>query len=216
MIIFPTSVDELIERLRALLVINSFLFEETILLPQTAKKLVNVCVDNRSILEARTASDKFYLTMLTLAIDKKIYLWSKFYCKAVNVTSLSVDFMNFTTITLSIELNNFHYAVPSPVQSFRPKPGSEDKDKDKDNKKKMKNSKRVFNEDQVEESKLRPGESYDTVFKHKVKEGPKLSMECKGCHKWHNQGWSFDDCLNEKSHKKLTENDAQVFRYYCK
>ena len=41
MIIFPTSVEELTERLKALLVISSFLFEVTKMLPQAAKKLVN-------------------------------------------------------------------------------------------------------------------------------------------------------------------------------
>ena len=128
MIIFPNSVEELTERLKALLVISSFLFEETKMLPQAAKKLVNWCTDNRSLLEARAASDKFYLTMLTLAIDERIYLWLKSCCKAVNVTSTAVSFMNFTTITSSIELNNFHYAVPSSVKAFRPKSSNENKE----------------------------------------------------------------------------------------
>ena len=76
--------------------------------------------------------------------------------------------------------------------------------------------KEFLNEDQIEEWKLRTGESYDTVFKHKVKEGPKLSMGCKGCHKWHNQGWCFDDCLNEKSHVPLVGIDFKEFGNYCK
>ena len=76
--------------------------------------------------------------------------------------------------------------------------------------------KRVENNAMVKAWKLRPNESYDTVFKDKVKSGPTLSFGCKGCHKWHNSGICFDDCNNVKSHGPLYGDDFKKFDSYCK
>ena len=75
---------------------------------------------------------------------------------------------------------------------------------------------RTVNNEMVEEWKMRSGENYDTLFKDKVKQGPILSMGCKGCHKYHNKGWCFPDCNNKESHRKLSEKDSKQFGSYCK
>ena len=43
-----------------------------------------------------------------------------------------------------------------------------------------------------------------------------LSVDCKGCHKWHNKCFCFDDCTNVKSHIKLHGDDYTKFDKYCK
>lgn len=75
---------------------------------------------------------------------------------------------------------------------------------------------RVVNENRVQEWKLCPGESFNTVFKHRVIDGPMFSIGCKGCHKWHNKGFCFDDCPNEKSHTDLNEEYSTTFGQYIK
>ena len=68
----------------------------------------------------------------------------------------------------------------------------------------------------VEQWKLRPNESYDSVFKDKVKSVPVLSMGFRGCHKFHNRGYCFDDCHKKNSHKELKGEDFTKFDNYCK
>ena len=60
--------------------------------------------------------------------------------------------MNFTTITSSIEMNNFHYSVPAAVKAFKTKPHDDDDEQSK--KKQRKSNKRIVNENQVEEWKI--------------------------------------------------------------
>ena len=72
-------------------------------------------------------------------------------------------------------------------------------------------SKVVMNKNQVEEWKLRDGEDCDSVFKHKVKTGPRLSMGCTGCHRFHNKGYCFVDCENAASHCVLEGEDFNKF-----
>ena len=83
--------------------------------------MTNWCTDNRSLLEARIASNKNYLTMLTLAIDKQIYLWLCSCCHAVNIQKTKMDLMNFNSITSSIELNNFYCSIPPSVKPLKNK-----------------------------------------------------------------------------------------------
>jgi hypothetical protein len=63
----------------------------------------------------------------------------------------------------------------------------------------------------VKNWKLKEGESYETVFKDKVLGGPKLSMGCFGCHKFHNKGMCYSDCNNAASHCVLSGADFTKF-----
>ena len=120
--------------------------------------------------------------------------------------------MNFHSIISNIEMNSFNYSIPSTVKSLK-----SDKDGNNDSKKRQKTGgKRVENNQMVNEWKLRPNESYKNLFKDKVKNGPMLSMGCRGCHKFHNRGYCFDDCHNKDSHKNLSGDDWNKFDKYCK
>ena len=121
-----------------------------------------------------------------------------------------MELMNFGPIMSCIEANNFCYNIPPTVKKLS-KTGNGDSSK-----RQKVGSKRVENPAMVEDWKIRPNESYDTVFKDKVKNGPVLSFGCKGCHKWHNKGFCFDDCSNVKSHKILKGDDFKSFDKYCK
>ena len=81
-------------------------------------------------------------------------------------------------------------------------------------KKKISANVRITNDKMVAEWKLRAGESYETVFKDKVKNGPILSMGCRGCHKFHNKGWCYPNCKNSASHTDLMGVDSNKFGSY--
>ena len=211
-IVFPVTVDEFLERQKALHLLSVFFFEEDKLLPQALKMFLNWCNANRALLEARTSGDKKYLVKLTLAIDERIYLWLRSCCRAANLNDTKQDLMNFHSMVSNIEINCFNYSIPSAVKSLK-----NDKDSGSSSNKKQKTAgKRVENNNMVDSWKLRPNESYDNVFKDKVKNGPILSMGCHGCHKFHNKGYCFDDCHNKDSHKELSGDDWNKFDRYCK
>ena len=95
--------------------------------------------------------------------------------------------------------------VKSSDEKNRKRKADQDKDKDE------RISERVKNQNPVEAWKLRADEDYTTVFRHKVKGGPKLSMGCHGCHKYHNKGWCYSDCDNAASHCILVGDDFDKF-----
>ena len=66
---------------------------------------------------------------------------------------------------------------------------------------------RVTNNNMVDSCKLRPGEDYSTVFRHKVEDRPTLSTGCHVCHKFQNKGFCYKYCDNASSHCKLVNND---------
>ena len=92
-----------------------------------------------------------------------------------------------------------------------PDDGSRKRKSDEEKGKGSKTSVRVVNQNQVNDWKLRDGEDYITVFRHKVRGGPKLSMGCYGCNKFHNKGWCFTDCDNVASHIELVGDDFKKF-----
>ena len=74
----------------------------------------------------------------------------------------------------------------------------------------------VSNDNMVEEWRLRAGEGYDTVFRNKVKNGPILSIGCRGCHKFRNKDCRYPNCRNSASYIKLNSEDYKKIGKYCK
>ena len=109
-------------------------------------------------------------------------------------------------------MNEFYFTLPASLKSMvssdkkrRKRKAEQEKEKNK------KTSERVTNQNQVQEWKLREGEDYFTVFRHKVRGGPKLSMGCYSCHKIHNKGFCYTDCDNAASHCVLVGDDYTKF-----
>ena len=75
---------------------------------------------------------------------------------------------------------------------------------------------RVSNPSQVEDWKIRQGESYETVFRDKVLNGPSLSMGVKGGDKFHNKECCYSICSNATSHVHLVGDDEVKFGNYVK
>ena len=132
--------------------------------------------------------------------------------RAESPVDASTRWLNAETILDSIEMNEFYYNLPASVKQLdNSKSGGKKRKADHGNENSDINHRVVMNENPVEAWKLRDGEDYDVVFKHKVRGGPRLSMGCLGCHRFHNKGWCFSDCDNAASHCVLTGEDFRKF-----
>ena len=220
MIVFPENPEDMIERFKAIKVLASYFFREDTVITQAYIFLLNWCQDNRQILEARCAMDKNLITKIMVSTDERMHLFLKSCVKADYPNKACIQYMNFSSITFAIEINSFNYVLQPSIKKLKRIPvndeGGSYLKKPKGNGNDGNGGTRVVNNNMLEEWKLRAGESYETVFKDKVKKGPILSMGCRGCHKFHNKGWCYPDCNNIASHTILTGEDASKFGGYCK
>ena len=92
--------------------------------------------------------------------------------------------------------------------------GSSSRDKKRQREEKVDNKVRektpqVRNNNLKGDLKLRQNESWNTIFKGKLKDEPMLSIGSYGCCKFHSKGVCYDDCIHKGSHKELnTRGDA--------
>ena len=112
----------------------------------------------------------------------------------------------------NLQMNRFHYSLPSNVVKRGPA-----KDDNKGHKKRQRQeSRKVANNNQETKWKLRQNERWETVFREKSRGGPRLSMGCAPCLKFHCKGWCFEDCAFKKSHKRLNAQDKERTDAYDK
>ena len=217
-ICLPTSTEEFLEKLKALNVITILFWSEVERLPQALTSLSNWCTDNRSLLEARASSDKQFLAKMSVSIDERIYLWLKSCHKARDGTDTNDTLIDFSSLQSQLEVNSFNFNLPTTIKTVKRKEDNTSQDKD-GKRQKIDDSapaQRMINQSMNQNWKLRPNERYETVFAHKIKEGPRLSHGGPGCHKFHNKGVCYDDCPHKGSHRILDGNDKKVFDEFCK
>ncbi len=210
---FPTTSEDMIERFKAMRELSSFFFPVESFITQFYIKLANWNIRYRRIVDLRVAMDTKFIAKFLVATDNRVNMFLEECMKAEDPLDISPRWLNAENICESIEMNEFYYTLPASVKSIvstnenksRKRKAEQDKEKD------AKSSERVINQNPVAEWKLREGEDYTTVFRHKVKGGPKLSMGCHGCHKFHNKGWCYTDCDNAASHCVLVGEDFEKF-----
>ena len=210
---FPTTSEDLIERFKAMRELSSFFFPVESYISQFYIQLANWNLRYRRIIDLRVAMDAKFIAKFLVATDNRVNMFLEECMKAEDPMDISPRWLNASNICQSIEMNEFYYTLPASVKSVarasdeknRKRKADQDKEKDK------RTSERVINQNQVEAWKLRDGEDYTTVFRHKVRGGPRLSMGCYGCHKFHNKGWCYTDCDNAKSHCVLEGEDYEKF-----
>jgi hypothetical protein len=210
---FPSTAEDLIERFKAMRELASFFFPVESYIVQFYIKLANWNLRYRRIVDLRVAMDPKFIAKFLVATDNRINMYLEECMKAEDPMDISPRWLNADSICESVEMNEFYYTLPASVKSIA-SPAEEERrgkkrkaEKDKEGQVSVK----VVNKNQVEEWKLRDGEDYTTVFRHKVKGFPKLSMGCHGCHKYHNKGWCYSDCDNAASHCVLVGDDETKF-----
>ena len=209
---FPTLSEDLIERFKAMRELAVFFFPVESYIAQFYIKLANWCMKYRRIINLRVAMDTKFIAKFLIATDSRVNLYLEECMKAEDPLDISPRWLNVDNICESIEMNEFYFTPPASVKSIVDNDEKRKKRKAEDDKvKDKKTSERVTNHNQVQDWKMREGEDYMTVFRHKVKGGPTLSMGCHGCHKFHNKGFCYTDCDNAASHCVLVGDDHETF-----
>ena len=81
---------------------------------------------------------------------------------------------------------------------------------------KQENVNMVRNEQINEEWKIKENENWNQTFRHKSKEAPMLSMNCRACLKYHVKVFCFQDCNFKDSQTDLSGDDFKRTDSYIK
>ena len=74
----------------------------------------------------------------------------------------------------------------------------------------------IWNEDIVQEWKLRESKKWNLIFRHKTKDGPMLENKCQPCLKYQVKGFCLDDCKFKSMRHKLQGKDYAITDNYIK
>jgi len=105
-IMFPENCEDMIERYKGIKVLCIFFFGEDNVTAQAYIFLIDWCKDNMQILEARCAMDNLLIPKLMISTDERLHLFLKSCVRAEYPNKASSQFLNFESITSSLELNN--------------------------------------------------------------------------------------------------------------
>ena len=203
---FPTTAEETIERFKAMRALAFFFFPIESYITQFYIQIANWCMKNRSVLDLRVAMDTKFIAKFLVATDNRVNSFLMECMKVETPREVSAKWMDSGSICERIEMGEFSYDLPSSVKII-----NSDLDEKKRKAKSQLETEKVHNKNQVKRWKLKDGEDYNEVFKDKVSGGPKLSMGCYGCHKFHNKGFCYPDCANAASHCVLVGDDFTKF-----
>ena len=155
---FPEDVEELTHRLRGFHKLATFFFKKNGYLSQGLKKLVNFCLDNRTMLRTRIYMDEKFLEKLICAIDERVYHWLKQCSTQNSVTETDISLIEFSSLISDVQLNRFNYILPPSVTRVCSIEKEEKKESEKTSKK-SKLASMVKNNKLFEEWKLRRSEN---------------------------------------------------------
>ena len=137
-----------------------------------------------------------------------MFQWLKQCCRAKNINDTNISLMDFSQLFYNIQANRFFCQLPPNIKKLHSGKSTENK--------KRKQGDRIINDSPVQSWKLRQDENWDVIFKGKTNNGPSLSMNCKGCLKFHVKGICYEDCLHKASHCLLTGNNKLKTDSYIK
>ena len=205
---FPTTAEETIERFKAMRALASFFFPIESYITQFYIQITNWCMKNRGTIDLRVAMDTKFIAKFLVATDSRVNMFLGECMKAETPMEVSTKYMKTSDICDRIEMGEFSYDLPSSVKTVDPDLGDLGRKRKAEQ---LSDPIRVVNTNQVKKWKLKEGEQYAEVFRDKGVQGPKLSMGCRGCHKFHNKGFCYKDCTNAASHVVLTGDDFTRF-----
>ena len=208
---YPTTIEGLLERLKALKTLSCFFFGELSHVAQGLTSLTLKCMDNKALLRARAIVDDEFISKLICCVDDRLYQWLKECSRATYAKDTTIELTNFGDIFHDIQMNRFHYKLPASVMKLTP-PAQEDGSKQK----KPRETVRHMNRSQERDWKLRQNEQWESVFRHRSTDGPMLSMGCRPCLKYQCKGSCFEDCTNKASHVKLQNEDKTKTNIFIK
>ena len=212
-VLFPTSVEASIERIRALHALVELFFDQGSLLQQGLKKFINSCLDNKNLFRTKQFLDDMFIPKLHFMLDDRLNKWLSQCCRVDDVTDTNLDLIKFSSIFNDIQMNRFFCDLPPSINklhkksSFEFEVGDDKSDSPRKKKTKKSSAEQIKNIAQDRTWKLRVDESWDTIFKNKSRDGPVLSFGSKPCLKYHSKGVCYSDCPFSSSHKQLKTED---------
>ena len=170
-------------------------------------------MDNKPLLRARAMVDDQFIAKVICCVDDRLYQWLKQCARATYARETTTALTNFGDIFLILLTNEFMYSLPTSVKTLKIR---EEDTNGQLRTKISKNADGVVNDEMNNDWKLRPNEQWETVFRHKSVNGPKLSVNCLPYLKYHCKGWCFKDCKNKASHKKFLNDDKSKTNDFIK
>ena len=208
---YPSTIEGLIERLRAITELSIFFFNELSHASQGLTSLTLKLMDNKPLLRARAMVDDQFIAKVLCCVDDRLYQWLKQCARSTYAKQTTPELTNFGNIFMKILTNEFHYVLPTSVKKLiQPDTGKQGRPNSPPAKKTKPNtttSDRVNNPNILDAWKIRSNEKWETVFRHKSINGPVLSTGCHPCLKYQCKGWCFKDCANRASHTQLKNED---------
>ena len=209
-VVYPTNIESMIDRIRALQVLAAFFFGNLSYTNQGLVSLVIKCSDNKRILKTKLAFDNEFIAKFLFAIDDRINKWLEQCGRVDMIVETDIELMDLGQLFRDVLLNRFNYGLPPSIRNLhtsetKPPPPKKPKTVREDS---TKTTAGWINNPNIHKDwKMRKGEQWDTAFKGKSRLGPQLSLGCSPCLKYQVKGACFDDCYFKKSHCQLTSED---------
>ena len=221
-IIYPTKIESTINRIDALAALSKLFFGESSHLARGLDQLVFECKRNKTLLKRKLALDEMFIPKILYAVDDRVNQWLSQCCREQSVSETSLGLVNFTNIIEKLQMNDFNCYLPINLRQIikeetSPTKRSTTQENNKNKKRtKQDNVSTIKNENIKEEWRLKDGENWNQTFRHKSKDAPMLSVNCRTCLKYHVKGYCFQDCNFRNSHIKLNDEDAEKTDAYIR
>lgn len=213
-VLYPNDVEGLTDRIKGLQLLATFFFHRHGYMSQGLKKMVNFCLDYKTLLRTRIYLDESFITKVICAIDERVYHWLKQCSTHDMVCDTDLSLVNFETLIQDIKFNRFMYTLPPSIAQLVEK-----------QEKGLKPVRRgenqaaaspIQNTKMQKDWKLRRDETWNNIFRNKTIEGPTLSMKCHPCLKFQVRGGCYSDCKNKGSHCVLVGEDKTKMDKFVK
>ena len=211
-VMYPSSIELMIERLQAVLAITNLFFTENSYLSKGLNHLLTMCISNKTLLRTKLFLDKLFIAKFIFLVDDRINKWLSECGRVKTVDETSIELVDFATIIIDIKLNRFFCDLPHSIKVIA-KDEEDSTTNENINGKKRKHrdnfsAQIVVNENLDSRWKLTNDETWP-MWRHKTGKGPTLSCNSKPCLKFHVRGSCFDDYTNKASHKILNDEDKK-------
>ena len=221
-VLYPTDIESMIQRLDALAALSELFFGDKSLIYRGLDEFIYECKKNKMLLRRRYSLDDMFIPKFLYSVDDRVNQWLTQCGIEDNVSATSLDLVEFKSIMAKVRLNDFQCYLPPSIKKIIKDP-TKKRDSDNSNQPTKNNAKRnkheaniVRNDDSNKEWKLQENEKWNTMFRHKTKDGPLLSDKCQPCLKFHVKGFCFDDCKFKDTHRKLDGKDFTTTDEYIK
>ena len=213
-VLFPQDIESMLDRIGALYVLSKLFFGNTSLLVQNLQVFVKQCYNKKLLLKTSKHLDEQFIPKFLYSIDDRINKWLTECVRAKDISDTSIELINFNLLLTDVQLNRFVCYLPGNIRKISKKNDFKEDDNVVPPTKRVKSDNgstntRVVNSDIVDEWKIKDNEDWDTCFKGKSKEGPKLTCGTYPCITYHVKGFCWSDCSFRASHKKLNGDDTR-------